>query len=332
MGVLVRNWRVTAGLLLTLALIAQIKPMLDSWRTLTSWAWGWRFLWFPMMNIFAVAAALFTLAALVLVLARMRSGAIVFGAIALGSSIAVAIVDLIGGLYSVTNYQVSFWRVLESVFKGDVLGLSPVASPFNGGLAWVFRPYWFASRGLLWILLGLALLVLIQAAKHLAQPTSEAAAPHKSAKEPSGLKLAGIALASVLVVSVVAGGIALAVGSSAASTANGTQNARASVSKSVISDVTNESLAMESYYATNNSYPTTKQQATSASNPDKIIVSSGNTLVFSTDGSMGYCIEGSNPKSDYSRSRPKVYDSAKGGLQVDGATCSVTYPNTFVIP
>jgi type IV pilus assembly protein PilA len=103
------------------------------------------------------------------------------------------------------------------------------------------------------------------------------------------------------------------------------------VDKSVVSDVTNASLSMESYYSTNNAYPITKAQATATTNADKIVVSAGNALSITTDGTTGYCIAGTNAASNYS-STPKFYDSNKGGLQSDGGTCSSTYTNTIALP
>jgi type II secretory pathway pseudopilin PulG len=104
------------------------------------------------------------------------------------------------------------------------------------------------------------------------------------------------------------------------------------VDKSVISDVTNASLSLESYYSTNNSYPTTAALAT-GSNPDKIVVSQGNTLVITTDGTTGYCVFGHNASSNYSTlALAKIYDSNKGGLQTDGAPCSSSYSNTVTLP
>ena len=103
------------------------------------------------------------------------------------------------------------------------------------------------------------------------------------------------------------------------------------VDKSVVSDVTNASLSMESYYSTNNAYPTTNAQATATTNADKIVVSAGNSLTITTDGATGYCIAGTNPASNYS-SAPKYYDSNKGGLQSDNGTCSSTYTNTITLP
>jgi type IV pilus assembly protein PilA len=102
------------------------------------------------------------------------------------------------------------------------------------------------------------------------------------------------------------------------------------VDKSVVSDVTNASLSLESFYSTNNAYPTTQAQALN-SNPDKIVVSTGNTLVITTDGTTGYCVSGTNPASNYSTTG-KVYDSNKGGLQTDGANCSTNYANTVTLP
>jgi type II secretion system protein G len=102
------------------------------------------------------------------------------------------------------------------------------------------------------------------------------------------------------------------------------------VDKSVVSDVTNASLSLESYYSTNNAYPTSQTQALN-SNPDKIVVSSGNTLVITTDGTTGYCVAGTNPASNYSTTS-KIYDSNKGGLQTDGANCSTNYSNTVTLP
>jgi type IV pilus assembly protein PilA len=103
------------------------------------------------------------------------------------------------------------------------------------------------------------------------------------------------------------------------------------VDKSVVSDVTNASLSLESYYSTNNAYPTTKALATAATNADKIVTSLGNTLKITTDGSTGYCIAGTNTNSNYSTAS-KVYDSNKGGLQTDGSTCSTAYTNTVTLP
>jgi type II secretion system protein G len=103
------------------------------------------------------------------------------------------------------------------------------------------------------------------------------------------------------------------------------------VDKSVISDVTNASLSLESYYSTNNAYPTTKALATAVANADKVVTSTGNTLKITTDGSTGYCISGTNTGSNYSATG-KVYDSGKGGLQTDGGACSVAYTNTVTLP
>ena len=103
------------------------------------------------------------------------------------------------------------------------------------------------------------------------------------------------------------------------------------VDKSVVSDVTNASLSLESYYSTNNAYPTTKALATATTNADKIVTSTGNTLTITTDGSTGYCISGTNPASNYSTA-PKYYDSNKGGLQSDLGTCSSTYTNSIALP
>ena len=104
------------------------------------------------------------------------------------------------------------------------------------------------------------------------------------------------------------------------------------VDKSVISDVTNASLALESYYSTNNAYPTTKALATATNNSDKIVTSTGNSLTITTDGSTGYCVAGSNASSNYKVASPKFYDSNKGGLQSDSGTCSATYTNTVTLP
>jgi len=104
------------------------------------------------------------------------------------------------------------------------------------------------------------------------------------------------------------------------------------VDKSVISDVANAATTLESYYSSNNAYPTTKALAT-GTNPDKVVVSQGNTLVITTDGTTGYCISGYNASSNYSDAAAgKVYDSTKGGLQTDGATCSSAYTNTVTLP
>ena len=103
------------------------------------------------------------------------------------------------------------------------------------------------------------------------------------------------------------------------------------VDKSVVSDVTNASLSLESYYSTNNAYPTTKALATATTNADKIVTSLGNSLKITTDGSTGYCISGTNTGSNYSTAG-KVYDSNKGGLQTDGAACSASYTNTVSLP
>ena len=103
------------------------------------------------------------------------------------------------------------------------------------------------------------------------------------------------------------------------------------VDKSVVSDVTNASLSLESYYSTNNAYPTSGTQATASTNADKIVVSSGNTLKITTDGATGYCISGTNAASNYATAG-KVYDSNKGGLQTDGALCSTSYTNTITLP
>jgi type IV pilus assembly protein PilA len=102
------------------------------------------------------------------------------------------------------------------------------------------------------------------------------------------------------------------------------------VDKAVVSDVTNASLTLESYYSSNNAYPTTAALATN-SNPDRVAVSQGNTLVITTDGNTGYCISGTNAASNYS-TVGKVYDSNKGGLQTDGAVCSTSYTNTVTLP
>jgi type II secretion system protein G len=103
------------------------------------------------------------------------------------------------------------------------------------------------------------------------------------------------------------------------------------VDKSVVSDVTNASLSLESYYSTNNAYPTTKALATAPANSDRIVTSNGVSLKITTDGSTGYCISGTNTGSNYSATG-KVYDSLKGGLQTDGAPCSATYTNTVTLP
>jgi hypothetical protein len=102
--------------------------------------------------------------------------------------------------------------------------------------------------------------------------------------------------------------------------------------RAVVSDVLNASMSLESYYSTNNSYPTTKSQVTASGNAAKVMVSQGDSLVIWTDGVTGYCILGSNPQSQYPATTPKLYDSDKGGLQVDGAKCSVKYPDTYVLP
>jgi prepilin-type N-terminal cleavage/methylation domain-containing protein len=103
------------------------------------------------------------------------------------------------------------------------------------------------------------------------------------------------------------------------------------VDKSVVSDVTNASLSLESYYSTNNAYPTTKALATAAANADRIVTSTGDSLTITTDGTTGYCISGSNTASNYAATG-KVYDSNKGGLQTDGAPCSTGYTNTITLP
>jgi len=103
------------------------------------------------------------------------------------------------------------------------------------------------------------------------------------------------------------------------------------VDKSVISDVTNASLSLESYYSTNNHYPTSSADLGTA-NPDKVVTSPGNTLVITTDGTTGYCVAGYNAASNYSSAVPKIYDSSKGGLQSDSATCSAAYTNTITLP
>jgi type IV pilus assembly protein PilA len=102
------------------------------------------------------------------------------------------------------------------------------------------------------------------------------------------------------------------------------------VDKSVISDVTNASLSLESYYSTNNAYPTTKAAITGSA--DKVVTSPGNTLIITTDGTTGYCVGGYNAASNYSSAAPKIYDSSKGGLQSDTATCSAAYTNTITLP
>ena len=108
------------------------------------------------------------------------------------------------------------------------------------------------------------------------------------------------------------------------------------VDKSVISDVTNASLALESYYSTNNAYPTTAAQATASTNTDKIVKSAGNSLIITTDGSTGYCISGYNGSgsSNYTSAAPKIYDSTNGGLQTDGGSCSKssTFTQTVSLP
>ena len=103
------------------------------------------------------------------------------------------------------------------------------------------------------------------------------------------------------------------------------------VDKSVVSDVTNASLSLESYYSTNNAYPTTKALATATTNTDKIVTSTGNTLTVSTDGNTGYCVAGTNAASNYA-TNAKVYDSNKGGLQSDLGTCSSTYTSSYSLP
>jgi type IV pilus assembly protein PilA len=103
------------------------------------------------------------------------------------------------------------------------------------------------------------------------------------------------------------------------------------VDKDLISDITNASLSLESYYSVNDMYPTTKAVATAPTNQDRIFVSPGNSLTISTDGTTGYCIAGTNPSSNYFSS-PRVYDSNKGGLQPKGGTCSTTYVIVYTLP
>jgi type IV pilus assembly protein PilA len=144
---------------------------------------------------------------------------------------------------------------------------------------------------------------------------------HTSMKDRDG----GFTLIELLVVIIIIGilaGIAIPVFFS---------QRKKAVDKSVVSDVTNASLSLESYYSTNNAYPTTKALATASTNADKIVTSSGNTLTITTDGSTGYCISGTNAASNYSTTG-KVYDSNKGGLQTDGAACSASYTNTITLP
>jgi len=106
------------------------------------------------------------------------------------------------------------------------------------------------------------------------------------------------------------------------------------VDKSVVSDLTNTALALESYYSTNNAYPTTAALATGSANTDKIVKSVGNSLTITTDGTTGYCIAGYNAKSSYTSAVPKVYDSTNGGLQTDngGCTKSATFTQTVSLP
>ena len=105
----------------------------------------------------------------------------------------------------------------------------------------------------------------------------------------------------------------------------------------VRSDVINASLSMESYYSTNNAYPTTKKEATAKTNADKFVTSPTDSLTISTDGKTGYCILGWNMMTMYRVLTPKVYDSVWGGLRPDSTPghplkCSIKYPNTYTLP
>jgi len=137
-------------------------------------------------------------------------------------------------------------------------------------------------------------------------------------------KEAGFTLIELLVVIIIIGilaGIAIPVFFS---------QRKKAVDKSVISDVTNASLSLESYYSSNNAYPLTKAAITGSA--DKVVTSTGDSVVITTDGSTGYCIAGYNTGSNYSATAPKVYDSSKGGLQADNTTCSASYTNTITLP
>jgi len=174
---------------------------------------------------------------------------------------------------------------------------------------------------------------------HAACAADEPAVPD-NARPLTSSKIGSIAMAGVLALTLLAGCTSGTATHSSASTAPPSSAPPATVppssvlkvEKSVVSDVVNASLTMESYYSVNNAYPTTKAQATAKSNTDQFAVTSGNHLVITTDGATGYCIAGSNPNSPYTAAHPKTYDSVKGGLQVDGAKCSTTYPKTFTLP
>jgi prepilin-type N-terminal cleavage/methylation domain-containing protein len=98
------------------------------------------------------------------------------------------------------------------------------------------------------------------------------------------------------------------------------------VDSSVRSDVTNASLTLESYYATNNKYP-----AAAPTGTDQIVVTAGNKMnvTIASDGS-GYCVFGyATGGSNYTSAAPKIYDSLKGGLQSDTSTCSISGGSTW---
>jgi len=149
------------------------------------------------------------------------------------------------------------------------------------------------------------------------------ATPPKSSM--SGGKIAALVVGSLIVV----GGVRLF----ATTPAVAPTNFSSDYDKMVVSQLTNASLALKSYRSVNNAYPTTNAQATGSNIPAQhVFALEGTTLVISTDGSTGYCIEGSNPNSDYSTKTPKLYDSTRGGLQPVGATCSKKYPKTYSVP
>ena len=149
-----------------------------------------------------------------------------------------------------------------------------------------------------------------------------AQAVYREPERKSATKVIVIAVVATVVVVALLAGLAVPVFFS---------QRKKAADKDLTYDITDASLSLESYYSANDTYPTTKAAATAPSNQDQIFVSTDNTLTISTDGTTGYCIAGTNPSSKYA-SVPRVYDSNKGGLQPDGASCSTVYRNTYTLP
>jgi len=111
------------------------------------------------------------------------------------------------------------------------------------------------------------------------------------------------------------------------------QRAKAS-DAAVKSDLANAATSFESYYSTNNAYPTTN--AAIQSSADAIKVTTGNTIKVVTDGSTSYCLLGwsiNGQSPIYTSANPMLYDSSKGGMQAPSTLCSLSGTlSTFSLP